>query len=229
MKSELLKSNRAKNEQGFSLLSVIVAIGLAGILVMIVNNVLNQQRKMMTQIKYQGEREELRADLKNRVYCIGASCENVKESLPPKIGSWKIRGDCDEEGLNVKVRRYDRFGKPSRHPLKKGLMKWQDLYNTNDGYLCKFNYSDSLEEASEVDNRREYEDHTPRAYERVPEQQLRTGLSDRKQLEQILNQEIDERELQKAVNRAKQMLQTMCPEGQTLEAIDTETMQVVCR
>ena len=217
-----------KSNQGFSLLSVIVAIGLAGILVMVVNNVLNQQRKMMTQIKYQGEREELRSELKNRVYCIGASCENVKDTLPAKLGSWKIRGHCDEEGLGVQVRRFNLKGKPSRHPLKNELMQWQDLYNTNDGYLCKFNYSDSLEEASQVDNRDEADEHSPRLYQNSQHKRVHEAISE-KQREGLMNQDLDERELQKAVDKAKQMLQTMCPEGQTLQGIDTETMQVVCR
>ena len=212
---------RGRTEHGFSILSVVVAIGLAGILVMIVNNSLSQQRQVMTQIKYQGEKEELRSDLKNRVYCIGASCEIVRESLPPKIGSWKIKGNCDQEGLNVKVRRFNRFGKPSRHPLKKTPMEWQDLYNTNDGYLCKFNYADTLEGASAVDNRNEFSDNS------VPFQQK--GKASQQIPKEILNQKIDERELQRAVNRAKQMLQTMCPKGQSLQGIDTKTMQVVCR
>ncbi|MFK7826193.1 MAG: type II secretion system protein J [Oligoflexales bacterium] len=221
--------SRSVREQGFSLLSVMVAIGLAGILVTIVNRVLNQQRQVMTQIKYQGEREELRSDLKNRVYCIGASCDKTKESLPPKIGSWKISGTCDQEGLSIKVRRVNRFGKPSRHPLRNTPMEWQNLYNTNDGYLCKFNYSDALEEASEVDNRKEYGDHSPRPYQNPSRRQNRNEASNRQQVENILKQDLDEKELQKAVNRAKQMLQTMCPKGQTLQGIDTKTMQVVCR
>lgn len=216
-------------EDGFSLLSVVVAIGLAGILMMVINTSLNQQRKVMKQIKYQGEREELRVDLKNRVYCVGASCEQVKKTLPPKLGSWKIRGACDQEGLNIEVRRFNRFGKPSRHPLKNQEMEWENLYNTNDGYLCKFDYSKSLDKASEVDNRREFED-----YQQSSDSNRRPQRSNRNnnQLKKILKQDIqnlDERQLKQAVDRAKKMLQTMCPKGKHLVGIDAETMQVMCK
>lgn len=210
------------SSQGFSILSVVVALGLAGILMVVINKMLNQQRKVMAQIKWQGEKDEMRSGIKKIVVC-ELGCDEASKAVPEKMGRWLLRGQCDDEGLKIEARRLNRFDKPARHPLTEKMSDWESLFPNSSPYLCvapKNAYDRQVQEDE--------------AYQYSPSTRSGTQPSSTGGVEtQLIPQQKgtsnnDQEVLEKAVQQTKDALQKLCPQGKTLRGIDTETMNVIC-
>ena len=210
------------DSQGFSILSVVVALGLAGILMVVINKMLNQQRKVMAQIKWQGEKDEMRTGIKKIILC-ELGCDEASKAIPEKMGRWLLKGQCDSDGLRIETRRLNRFDKPARHPLTEKLSDWEPLFPRSDPYLCGTQTGHTGgQQAPEDEN-----------YQYTPSPRETSGTSSAGNPESIIAPHQapdagDQEALERAVQQTKDALQKLCPTGKTLRGIDTETMNVIC-
>jgi len=213
-----------RRESGVSLMMVVVAIGLSGILMVVVSNMLNQQRKVMNQIKWQREKEDVRTVVRRSLNCLLAACDDRMKTLPEEVGNWHIRGECDEDGVMVEARRYNRHGKPARHPLTEKPAKWEALYPDTDPYLCPVMNSGYLAPAKEDSGQ-----YVPSEEYRAPRNGSQNQPSpSRSGNAADLMKQLDPQELEELMEKTNEAIKNLCPPGKALVAIDTRSMTPVC-
>ena len=128
---------KLKSNSGFSLIAVMVALGITGLLINLINNSLSQQLKIVDYINFQSEKMDLKLALRSQIECLAIDCDTERSSLPSSLGKWGIRGVCDSTGLIVEVRKYNPSGQPFLHPLTKVPMNWENLYS-GIGHICLY-------------------------------------------------------------------------------------------
>ena len=164
---------------------------------------MDRQLKMSKNLQYKMEELEMRGDIRPRITCMGAKCEEDKALLPRKWGLWKIRGVCEKKGLKVEVRRYLSSGVVSRDPLRKKPMAWKSLFTGNE-YVCS--YPDPVERKNGVSKKRKKT--SPRRLEQNIE-----GVS--------------EEDFERAIHKAKEWMKKICPEGKSLQGLN-DSMELEC-
>ena len=126
--------------RGFSLISIVVAIGLVGILASILSNMMSSNRKMMNKMKQDSEKEQLKLIFLKKFPCYKSSCKEMSQQLnEQRVGRWKFKTSCDKSrGMKVLTRRYQaNKDAPSLDPLTKRVNQWKPLYELDDGYICQ--------------------------------------------------------------------------------------------
>jgi hypothetical protein len=127
-------------KKGMSIVSVLVAISLAGVLFMIVSKMMDNTQKLTARNVLIDEKVKLRQLFSQKFPCVYFSCQKMANSLQGKnIGRWYFRGKCDPgRGLLVETIKYRRGNRKIAvlDPLTRIPLKWKPLYSLNDGYIC---------------------------------------------------------------------------------------------
>ncbi len=119
--------SRAARTAGFSLLEVMVAIGLLGILVLVIAEVFSQQISVQNKVRDRGALEDMRNVVRSVVKCDLPCATNVAR-IPANQGRWSLAATCDDTGLKVQVT--DSRGKVPVHT--------SNLFAVNNGYVCMY-------------------------------------------------------------------------------------------
>lgn len=127
-KSRWLVPSRGKRSMnGFSLLEVMVAIGLMGLLALGLAEIFRQQVHVQGNLQDRGTLEDIRNVVRSSVKCDLPCATNVTR-IPANQGRWTLSPTCDDTGLKVQVT--DSKGKLPPVP--------GNLFKVNNGYICMY-------------------------------------------------------------------------------------------
>lgn len=113
--------------RGFSLLEVMVAIGLMGLLALGIAEIFRQQIFVQDKVRDRGSLEDMRTVVRSVVNCQLPCYQNMAR-IPANQGRWVLTPVCEGSGLKVLVT--DSKGKA---PPKTG-----NLFTVNEGYICMY-------------------------------------------------------------------------------------------
>ena len=113
--------------QAFTLLEVLVAIGLMGLLALGIAEIFRQQIFVQDKVRDRGSLEDMRNVVRSVVNCQLPCVQNMAR-IPTKQGRWSLTPVCEGPGLKVLVT--DSKGKA---PVNTG-----NLFTINDGYICMY-------------------------------------------------------------------------------------------
>ena len=153
-----MKSSFLGDERGFSLISVIVALGLAGILAGLLTEINVNSMRNSKQIKLQDELTQVRQMVLKRLSCkdtlnitsatlLPIACPNtitLKDrhgrslfATDGRVGNstWYVSPSCNASGIQLKVTRLTKDKKPALNPLTKKRHKLEPLFETGD-FTC---------------------------------------------------------------------------------------------
>ncbi len=113
--------------QGFTLIEVLVAIGLMGLLALGLAEIFKQQMFVQDKIRDRGVLEDMRNVVRSVVNCQLSCAANVAR-IPANQARWMLTAICDDKGLKVLVT--DSKGKAPPQP--------GNLFTINEGYICLY-------------------------------------------------------------------------------------------
>ncbi len=119
--------NNASCHRGFSLIEVLVAIGLMGILALGIAEIFRQQIFVQDKVRDRGALEDMRNVVRSVVNCQLSCALNVAR-IPANQARWALTATCDDKGLKVTVT--DSKGKAPKNP--------GNLFIVNEGYICLY-------------------------------------------------------------------------------------------
>ncbi len=122
-----LHKNNASPRSGFTLIEVLVAIGLMGILALGIAEIFRQQIFVQDKVRDRGALEDMRNVVRSVVNCQLPCAVNVAR-IPTNQARWSLSATCDDTGLKVTVT--DSKGKAPKNP--------SNLFTVNDGYSCLY-------------------------------------------------------------------------------------------
>ncbi|MEY4630536.1 MAG: hypothetical protein RIQ81_656 [Pseudomonadota bacterium] len=125
MEADHIKVNQKSH--GFSLLEVLVAIGLMGILALGIAEIFRQQIFVQDKVRDRGNLEDMRNVVRSVVNCQLPCVANMAR-IPTNQGRWALTPVCEGPGLKVLVT--DSKGKA---PVQTG-----NLFTVNEGYICMY-------------------------------------------------------------------------------------------
>lgn len=124
----MIRSRLGRNDQlGFTLIEVLVAIGLMGLLALGIAEIYRQQMFVQDKVRDRGALEDLRNVVRSVVKCEFPCAVNVAR-IPVKQGRWTLAPLCDDRGLQVLV----------TDAKKRAPEKTSSLFAINDGYICLY-------------------------------------------------------------------------------------------
>lgn len=112
---------------GFTLIEVLVAIGLMGILALGLAEIFRQQIFVQDKVRDRGALEDMRNVVRSVVNCQLSCAMNVAR-IPANQARWSLTANCDDKGLKVMVT--DSKGKAPKNP--------ESLFTVNEGYICLY-------------------------------------------------------------------------------------------
>jgi prepilin-type N-terminal cleavage/methylation domain-containing protein len=112
---------------GFSLIEVLVAIGLMAILALGLAEIFRQQIFVQDKLRDRGSLEDMRNVVRSVVNCQLTCAENMAR-IPVNQGRWALEPSCDSRGLKVMI-----SDSKATAPASKG-----SLFTVNDGYICLY-------------------------------------------------------------------------------------------
>lgn len=119
--------NNAPRDRGFSLIEVLVAIGLMGILALGLAEIFRQQIFVQDKVRDRGALEDMRNVVRSVVNC-QLPCATNMARIPANQARWALTATCDDKGLKVTVT--DSKGKAPKNP--------GNLFTVNEGYICLY-------------------------------------------------------------------------------------------
>lgn len=112
---------------GFSLIEVLVAIGLMAMLALGIAEIFRQQIHVQDKVRDRGSLEDMRNVVRSVVSCQLPCVQNMTR-IPANQGRWLLQPVCDTRGLKVMVT--DSKGKAPASP--------GNLFTVNEGYICLY-------------------------------------------------------------------------------------------
>jgi len=119
--------NTPSHHCGFTLIEVLVAIGLMGLLALGLAEIFRQQIFVQDKVRDRGALEDMRNVVRSVVNCQLSCAMNVTR-IPANQARWALSATCDDKGLKVTVT--DSKGKAPKNP--------GNLFTINDGYICLY-------------------------------------------------------------------------------------------
>ena len=123
----LIRKKSVFTDRGFTLLEVLVAVGLMGILALGLSEIFRQQIFIQDKVRDRGALEDLRNVVRSVVNC-QYSCSMNATRIPANQARWTLTAVCDGKGLKVMVS--DSKGKSPVFP--------GSLFAVNEGYICLY-------------------------------------------------------------------------------------------
>jgi len=143
----LIKSFR-RDERGFSLVSILIAVGLLGLGGVILSSILTKTMKGNRSVQMTDELTNMKRVLRNKIDCKKTldkqSCPSINKYFPLKdkndriigvnhgkfwkFGSWSLRALCTEEDLNIEFAQTDNHGSFKKDPLTNKTHGWDNLF-----------------------------------------------------------------------------------------------------
>lgn len=138
------------NQQGFSLVSVLIALGVGSVLALSLSTMLNNSFKASKSTQLREDQLGNRRVLRNRIDCTqtlaevtcGSSFFPLKDKNSNiigvsnlgafKLGSYHIRASCDGTALKIESSRLITASSFAKDPLTGALASWADLYEPGD-------------------------------------------------------------------------------------------------
>lgn len=126
-------------KNGFSLVSVLVAIGLAGVLSMLLSQMWRNNQQMLNKTQMETEIMDLHRLVTQRLNCAGHTCEDLAAAISKdRIGAWGFKPSCQGADLYIQTRKYGRDNvTPASDPIHRRPMDWQPLGRIANGLFCR--------------------------------------------------------------------------------------------
>jgi type II secretory pathway pseudopilin PulG len=121
------KHSPGGESSGISLLEVMIAIGLMGLLALGLAEIFRQQVYVQGNLQDRGNLEDIRNVVRSSVKC-ELPCATNLARIPVNQGRWTLTPACDDTGLKVQVT--DSKGKLPPAP--------GNLFKVNNGYICMY-------------------------------------------------------------------------------------------
>jgi hypothetical protein len=208
-------------EKAMSLISVVVAVGIAGILAVIVNQITTNNRRMMEKMKRDSQKERLKQIILNKYDCTLGPCELLAELIEKRIvGKWYFKTSCDsQKGLLIETRRQRDKTTPAKHPLNRKPEKWEKLFDLEQGYICnnKEDTDASLSEDSRAIS-------TPTTRRSTPRKDtLRQKPS--KAADSI---KVNKKEIKQMIKGLNKEIEKFCPQGKSFKGFNPDNLDIIC-
>lgn len=134
------QSAKKKNSQsGFTLIEILVAVGLMGLLALGIAEIYRQQMYVQDKVRDRGALEDLRNVVRSVVNCQYPCVANVAR-IPTNQGRWQLMPLCDQRGLQVLV----------SDSKKRAPEKTSSLFSINEGYICLYLDEPAVVEKTQV-------------------------------------------------------------------------------
>lgn len=139
--------SKIKEEKGESLVMVMVAVGIVGILSMVFATMQTNNQRMMKKTQLASEMVEIRNMFSSKMPCVAKSCAEFKNMVDNyRIGSWHFLATCEKNEVYIQTRKYTSDHKePIKDPVHvKRAMDWKPLFTAaGNGFYCTLTIIDS--------------------------------------------------------------------------------------
>lgn len=130
--------SKMEENRGDTLISVMIAISLAGMLAVLLARMHENNQKVLKKSVIDSELVEIRSLFPVKMPCTAESCAKQKVLVDAhRIGRWHFQGLCSKNDLYVYTTKFREDDKePITDPIKKIPMQWRPLFTAANGFYC---------------------------------------------------------------------------------------------